>query len=217
MKVLAINGSPRKTGNTVTLLNKALEGATSHGAETELIHLCDLDFRGCRSCLVCKLKDEKYRGMCAYKDELSLVLEKVKNIDALLMGSPIYWGTATGDMRSFFERLMYPYLSFEADRRFIFPKNIVTGFIYTMGASEHQMKEMKFDQYIALNEGFLKMFGSSESLIVNGTNVFGNSLKYGGSAVEREEMARLYNEAFPDYCKKAFDMGARFAKSIKKG
>ena len=51
-----------KTGNTATFLNKALEGASSKGAETELIHLRDIDFRGCRSCLTCKSKDENIRA-----------------------------------------------------------------------------------------------------------------------------------------------------------
>ena len=49
MKVIAINGSPRKKWNTATMLEKALEGATSEGAETELIHLYDLNFKGCTS------------------------------------------------------------------------------------------------------------------------------------------------------------------------
>jgi hypothetical protein len=47
MKVIAFNGSPRKKWNTATLLEKALEGAASQGAETKLIHLYDLDFKGC--------------------------------------------------------------------------------------------------------------------------------------------------------------------------
>lgn len=55
MKVIAINGSPRK--NTATLLAKALEGASSCGAETELIHLYDHNYKGCVSCFACKLKD----------------------------------------------------------------------------------------------------------------------------------------------------------------
>ena len=50
MKVMAINGSPRKKWNTATLLDKALEGAASQGAETELIHLYDLNYKGCISC-----------------------------------------------------------------------------------------------------------------------------------------------------------------------
>jgi len=55
MKIIAFNGSPRKMWNTATLLNKSLEGGTrSQGAETELIHLYDLNYKGCESCFSCK-------------------------------------------------------------------------------------------------------------------------------------------------------------------
>lgn len=88
MKVLAVNGSPRKKWNTATLLNKALEGAASQGAETELINLYDLNYKGCISCFSCKLKDGKSYGRCAAKDDLTPVLEKIQLVDALILGSP---------------------------------------------------------------------------------------------------------------------------------
>jgi len=56
MLAIAMNGSPRKKWNTATLLEKALEGAASQGAETELVHLYDLNYKGCISCFACKLK-----------------------------------------------------------------------------------------------------------------------------------------------------------------
>ncbi len=54
MEVIGFNGSSRKNRNTATLLEKALEGAASHGAKTKLVHLYDLDFKGCRSCFGCR-------------------------------------------------------------------------------------------------------------------------------------------------------------------
>jgi multimeric flavodoxin WrbA len=57
--VIAVNGSPRKRWNTAMMLEHALKGAESKGAETELIHLYDLDFKGCTSCFACKLKGGK--------------------------------------------------------------------------------------------------------------------------------------------------------------
>lgn len=62
MNVIAINGSPRKKWNTATLLEHTLEGAKSQGADTELVHLYDLDYKGCTSCFACKLKDGKNYG-----------------------------------------------------------------------------------------------------------------------------------------------------------
>jgi multimeric flavodoxin WrbA len=75
MKVIAFNGSPRKKWNTATLLEKALEGAASQGAETELIHLYDLNFRGCKSCFACKTKGGASYGRCAEKDDLAPILK----------------------------------------------------------------------------------------------------------------------------------------------
>ena len=76
MKVIAINGSPRKNWNTDTLLKKTLEGAASVGAETEIVHLYDLTFRGCVSCLACKLQNGKSLGRCVLKDDLSPVWQE---------------------------------------------------------------------------------------------------------------------------------------------
>ena len=100
MKVLAFNGSPRKHWNTATLLEKALEGASSTGAETRLIHLYDLNYKGCISCFACKTKGGRSYGRCAVKDDLAPVFKEIEQADAIILGSPIYFGTVSGEMRS---------------------------------------------------------------------------------------------------------------------
>ena len=152
MKVIAINGSPRKKWNTATLLEKALEGAASEGAETEIIHLYDLNFKGCTSCFACKLKDGKSYGKCAMNDELTPVLEKLKDADAVILGSPIYLGNSTGEMRSFMERYVFPYLVYSANPQSLYPKNIPIGYIYTMGVKEENFDMFGFSKLIELNE-----------------------------------------------------------------
>src|SRR5271169_3957054 len=112
MKIIAFNGSPRKKWNTATLLEKTLEGAASKGAETELIHLYDLNYKGCISCFACKTKGGKSYGRCAVEDDLTPILGKMEEIDALILGFPIYFGTITGEMKSFMERLLFPYLAY---------------------------------------------------------------------------------------------------------
>lgn len=72
MNVIAVNGSPRKNWNTHILLGKALEGAKDAGAQTELVNLYDLEYKGCISCLACKLKNGKSLGRCALNDGLIL-------------------------------------------------------------------------------------------------------------------------------------------------
>ncbi|MFH1350538.1 MAG: flavodoxin family protein, partial [Pseudomonadota bacterium] len=112
MKVMAFNGSPRKEWNTATLLENALEGAASKGAETELIHLYDLNFKGCVSCFSCKTRGGKSYGRCAVKDDLTPIFDKIGEADGIILGSPIYLGTVTGEMRSFMERLVFPYYTY---------------------------------------------------------------------------------------------------------
>ena len=215
MKVIAFNGSPRKKWNTATLLENALEGSASQGAETELIHLYDLNFKGCKSCFECKTKGGKSYGRCAVKDDLTPILKKVEETDAIILGSPIYFGTVTGEMRSFMERLLFPYRPYvdpQDPRQSLFPKKINTGFIYTMNVTEEQMKELEYDQHSRLNERVLQLiFGASESLFSYDTYQFEDYSKVVADRFDPEKKAKRRKEVFPKDCEKAFEMGARFA------
>ncbi len=212
MKVIAINGSPRKEWNTAILLNKALEGAASKGAETELIHLYDYNYQGCISCFACKLKDGESYGKCALSDELSPILNKIEEADALILGSPIYFGMATGAMKSFMERLMFQYFVYDENESTLFTRKIPTGLIYTMGVTESQLKLMKFERTLKVSEVCMKrIFGKSESLFITDTYQFDDYSKYVAPVFNPEEKAKRRNEEFPKDCQKAFEMGVRFA------
>ena len=213
MKVLAINGSPRAKCSTATLLNNALEGAASRGAETELVHLYKLNFKGCISCFACKLINGESYGRCAVNDDLTPILKKAEKADAIILGSPIYLGTATGEMRSFMERLIFPYLVYDANHSTLFKKKIKTGLIYSMGAQEDQMKLMGYDRYFTMVEMVMKrIFGESESLFVTDTYQFNDYSKYESTLFNVEEKAARRKEQFPKDCQKAFDMGVRVAQ-----
>ena len=220
MKVIAFNGSPRKKWNTATLLEKALNGAASQGADTELIHLYDLHFKGCKSCFACKTKGGKSYGKCAIQDDLEPILKKVEEADAIILGSPIYFGTVSGEMKSFMERLMFPYRPYadpQDPQQSLFPKKIKTGFIYTMNVTEEQMKELEFDQPPRYNERILRViFGTSESLFSFDTYQFDDYSKVVADRFDPEKKAKRRKEVFPNDCKKAFEMGARFAKKMNR-
>lgn len=212
MKVLAFNGSPRKSWNTAILLKKALEGAAAQGAATELINLYDLNFKGCISCFECKRTNGPNYGRCAVKDDLMPVLQKAAAADVLILGSPIYLGAVTGVMHAFLERLIFPYLSYNADHSSLFGRKIQTGFIYTYGAPEERMKKMGFDQPTQVNEWLLSyIFGASETLLVNDTYQFDDYSKYETSGTNVSEKQKRRAEVFPKDCQKAFEMGARLA------
>ena len=216
MKVIAFNGSPRKRWNTATLLEKALEGAASQGAETELIHLYDLNYKGCASCFACKTKGGESYGKCAVKDDLTPILKRIEEYDAIILGSPIYFGCASGEMRSMMERLLFPYLSYGPLPRSLFPKKINTGFIMTMNATEELMEKYGFSQQPALHRGVLKMiFGASELLLSFDTYQFEDYSKMVADSFDPEKKAKRRKEIFPQDCEKAFEMGLRFAKEVK--
>ncbi len=216
MKAIAINGSPRKKWNTATLLERALEGAALEGAETEIIHLYDLNFKGCISCFACKLKDGKSYGECAMNDELTPVLKKLKDADAVILGSPIYLGNSTGEMRSFMERYIFPFLVYSENPRSLYPKNTPIGYIYTIGAKEENFDVFGLHKVIELNEGVAtRIFGYSESLYSTDTYQFDDYSKYVADRFDPEEKAKRREEVFPKDCEKTFEMGIRFIKRQK--
>ena len=216
MRVMAINGSPRKKWNTALLLEKALQGAASRRAETELIHLYELDFKGCISCFACKTKGGQSYGRCAVQDDLTPVFRKVEEADALILGSPIYFGNVSGELRSFMERLMFPYLTYTDPPLSLFPRKIKTGFIYTMNTTEEQMRERGYLQLFTHHEMVLKMiFGASEYLCSFDTYQFEDYSKVVSDRFDPEKKAKRRQVIFPIDCEHAFEMGARFASSGK--
>jgi len=212
MKVMAVNGSPRKTWNTATLLKKALKGAASQGADTELVHLYDLNFKGCISCFACKTRGGKSYGRCAVKDELQPILKKIEAADALILGSPIYFGIVSGEMRSFMERLLFPYFTYTDPPQSLFPHKMPTGFIYTMNITEELMQEWGYGPLFENNQRLLEMvFGTSELFCSFDTYQFKDYAKVVADRFDPEKKARRRQEVFPQDCDRAWAMGARLA------
>lgn len=212
MSILGINGSPRKEWNTAELLNETLKGAKSQGASTELINLYDLDYKGCRSCFACKLKKGESYGRCSVNDELTPVLRKIEETDALILASPIYLGVVTGEMHSFLERLIFPYLVYDEERSTLYPKKIPVAFIYTMGAPLEVTKYFHIDKHVELNENFLtRILGPTESLVVTDTLQFDDYSKYEASMFDEDAKRERHEEVFPQDRQKAYDLGVKIA------
>lgn len=210
MNVIAINGSPRKNWNTATLLKKALEGANSCGAQTELINLYDLDFKGCISCFSCKRKGGKH-GVCAMQDDLTEVLLKVKHADAIIFGSPIYIHNTSSGIRAFLERFLFSHILYNKEPANFFPKKIPAGFIYTMGASESMMNDWGYKDSLAKIESrIINIIGSLEKLYSVDAYQFDDYSKYEANIFDVPTRKKIHDEQFPLDCQKAFDMGVRF-------
>lgn len=213
MNILGINGSPRKKWNTFALLNEALKGAESQGASTELINLYDLNYKGCRSCFACKLKDGKSYGRCSVNDELTPLLRKIEEIDAIILASPIYLGVVTGEMHSFLERLIFPYLVYDKQRSTLYSKKIPVTFIYTMGAPHEVIEYFHVDKHMELNENFLsRIMGPTESLVATDTLQFDDYSKYEASMFDEDAKKERNEKVFPYDCQKAYDVGVKIAR-----
>jgi multimeric flavodoxin WrbA len=100
MKVIGIVGSPRKDGNTETLVQTVLDAAKENGHSIEKFNLNELEFAGCQACMYCKSHDH-----CKLDDGLTQVLDAVKDADAIVFGAPIYMWQLSGQFKLFEDRL----------------------------------------------------------------------------------------------------------------
>ncbi|MDR1131996.1 MAG: flavodoxin family protein [Oscillospiraceae bacterium] len=215
-KVLAINGSPRRGGSTATLLQKALEGAASAGAETELIHLIDLDCKGCISCFACKRKGTKFIGSCAVQDDLTPVLEKAMTSDAIILGSPIYLGDVTALMRAFIERFGFMNVSYDNKRHNHFTGKINAAFFYTMNVPG--LASLLYSSVYKFNAGVLKKLnGTVTRLVCTDTWQFDDYSQYEAANFDVEKKKKTRETRFPKDCEKAYAIGRRISIARKDG
>ena len=100
-RVLIVNGSPRKKGNSVTLAERVAEGARAVGAEVESVLLHDLDIKPCDACDVC-LKDSERD--CHIDDGMKGLYPLLRRTDALVIAGPVYWFTVSAQTKLFMDR-----------------------------------------------------------------------------------------------------------------
>jgi multimeric flavodoxin WrbA len=105
MHAIAISGSPRKQGNTETLLQRCLDRLEDQDITGELVSLRDKTIKGCRACATCnRLRDKT----CNQKDDdFHPVFEKMRQADIIVVGSPVYFGSATPEMMALLDRAGY--------------------------------------------------------------------------------------------------------------
>jgi multimeric flavodoxin WrbA len=100
MKVIGIDGSPRKDGNTEKLLNNVLAGVEEAGGEIQFLKLADLTINYCRGCGICRAA-----GECVLQDDMDHVVAAIQQSDAVVLGSPIYAWQVSGNTKVFMDRL----------------------------------------------------------------------------------------------------------------
>jgi multimeric flavodoxin WrbA len=99
MKILGVSCSPRKDGNTVAMLNEALKGAKSDGAEVELFSVAGKNIQPCDGCWGCTKA-----GKCHIKDDMQVLLDKMIAADGIIYGTPIYFWGMTAQAKAIIDR-----------------------------------------------------------------------------------------------------------------
>lgn len=102
MKVLMINGSPKPKGNTALALEEMKKVFEAQGVEVDYLHVGNKPIRGCIACNHCK-----EAGKCVFDDEVNAAAEKLRECDGLVVGDPVYYGSAGSTLVAFLTRLFY--------------------------------------------------------------------------------------------------------------
>ena len=210
MKTIIINASPRKKWNTAEVLDAARKGAESVGSEVEYVNLYDLVFKGCRSCLICKRKD-KTKGKCYWKDDLSPLIEKIFDSDALIIGSPIYFGQPTSEFRALVERLIFCIMSYD-DGSSYYTGKVNVGIFYTMNAPLEFYEQSMKDSLSSTEFLFSFLNGQVISYPVCDTLQVHRYSEYNMAGFSQEAKEKQLILQFPNDLEKAFEIAANLSK-----
>ncbi|HPO14561.1 MAG TPA: flavodoxin family protein [Candidatus Hydrogenedentes bacterium] len=164
MKIVAVLGSPRLNGNSAYIAERFLETARNLGAETQSFALNTLTYRGCQACRACKKTSE----VCVLQDDLTEVLEAVRNAEAIVFASPVYFADVSGQMKLFIDRtycfLTPDFHSNPNGSRLLPGKTAI--FILTQGFPETVFADV-FPRY----QGVMRFIGINKTYLIRGCNL----------------------------------------------
>ena len=210
-KIIVIDGGPRKTFNTASMLEKFAEGArsVSDDIEVKTVRLYGLDYKGCMSCMACKIKD-KASNVCKFKDALTPVLDDIADADGLVLGSPISFGDVTGQMRTFLERLAFPWLSYN-DYSMTAPKKMPVLLIETMNG---QPERNNSNGYGSMEYCIQAALGQPEHMVAYNTYQVKNYANFELAGFSEEAKRQWRDEHWQQDLQRAFDAGKQMAEKI---
>lgn len=209
MKVVLVNGSPRKNWNTHQLLKSAERACADVGADTVFVDLYDLDYKDCISCFACKLKGNKTDGVCPVNDALKPVLNEIKDAEGLIIGSPIYFSDITGETVAFLNRLMFPSMHYQNDG-FAPLKKKKCGLILTMNIPEDAMDKWGYTTKFGQLSGIIgSRLGECEVLYSCDTYQFTDYSKYYSGMFDPIHKAEHREKQFPVDLENAYNLGKR--------
>jgi NAD(P)H-dependent FMN reductase len=189
MKVVSILGSPRPNGNSATIAKHFCNAAKGLGAEVKTFVLNELDYRGCQGCMTCKTKLDK----CVLKDDLTEVLEAVRDTDLLVLASPVYFWDVSSQLKAFIDRT-YSYLvpGFHTNpikSRLVPGKKLV--FILAQGNPDEGLFTNIFPKF----EYFFKMFGFGACHLIRACGV-----RDAGEVKDRQNVIKMAETLAQELC-----------------
>ena len=210
-KIIIIDGGPRRTMNTAQMLQRFADGAksVSDQIEVEIVRLYGLDYKGCMSCMACKIKD-KASNVCKFKDALTPVLEGIAAADGLVLGSPIYFGDVTGQMRTFLERLAFPWLSYN-DYSLTAPKRMPVVLLQTMNGLPDRNNSQG---YGSMEYCIAAALGEPEPLIAYNTYQVKDYSRFELAGFSEEAKRQYRDSHWEEDLQRAYDAGCRMAEKI---
>ena len=180
MKILALNGSPVKEGNSKHLINNLFKGAQENGHEVSVIDIYSLEFKGCRACMKCK----EPNGRCVILDDMQDIYKEIEKADVIVWASPIYFGQITGELKKVIDRFCM-YFSNDFSMRYLDNKKFIT--LLTSAAPKETFKAA--EEYLVY---WMEKFFKLENL----GSVFIGDLMESGHIKDKEESL-----------KEAYDLG----------
>ena len=215
MKILGFNGSARKNGNSMKLLNEAVRGAQEEGAEVEIIQLYEKNFKGCRSCFACKRKSPMYGKGCAMKDDFSEIMAQMLQVDGWIFASPIYMGHTSSSMSALLERFHFSHLNYDEHKKMV-DRDYPSVFLYSMNGNQDFMHKNGIDNACKYDAFLMEeAFGSCEYMIANATLQFDDYSKYHTAAVPVDKKTKFSEEHFPLDLQNAYNLGKNLVKRLK--
>lgn len=215
MKTIIINASPRKNGNTSTMLEYAEKGAIEAGSEVKVVNLADVKGTGCISCFLCKRKGVD-NSICYVKDEIGELIAEIKECDVLVLATPIYMNNVNSNNMSLCERLLFSSFTYDTFGS-TFKGKINTLLIYTMGApievfSKSTTKLIINDQVNAFN----LLNGTVETSFAYNTYQFSDYSKYNTAMFNEDKKKEIKEKQFPIECNDAYEKAKKLVLNAKK-
>ncbi len=189
MKVVCLLGSPRPKGNSTILAGRFCAAAEASGAQVRTFALNKLEYRGCQACMACKTKLDK----CVIEDDLTDALEAVREADALVMASPVYYGEVSSQLKGFIDRT-FSYLvpDYGTNPN---PCRLAPGKKMVLILSQGHPDEKLFADIFPRYDFFFKWYGFSETSLIRVCGVYAPE-----DVEKREDALKLAEEMACKVC-----------------